>query len=361
MIRLQPHNWIGHPKVETIGILCVPFFCVAILFFIPASFIQSDTMPEFMWLFLVVFVDVGHVYSTIYRTYVDKTLISKHKNLFLGLPILLLVISVLIHSISSILFWRCLAYFAVYHFIRQQYGFLKIYSRNTTYSNFKNKIDAFTIYSVTVLPIVYWHFSPDRNFSWFLKGDFLIISNTSFFQAFTITLFFLIFAIYLLSEIRASIHLKTINLQKNGIVIGTALSWYIGIIYFNSDFVFTLLNVVCHGIPYMALVWIHGKKTHAKNTSIGFLKIVYGRFSLLIFLLPLLIFAYVEEGFWDAFVWNEHNSVFTIFKYINHTMPKSVLNIIVPLLALPQLFHYVIDGFIWKMKHDKFEWTKIFG
>jgi hypothetical protein len=359
MIKLQQHNWIGNSKVESIGILSIPFLCVAILFFIPNSFFQSDTMPEFMWLFLVVFIDVGHVYSTIYRTYVDKPLINKHRNLFFGLPILLLVVSILLHTISSMLFWRCLAYFAVYHFIRQQYGFLKIYSRKNTYSKIKNRIDAFTIYGVTILPILYWHFSPDRNFSWFLKGDFILTATSLHLLNTIIALFFLIVVVYLISEIHYSMQSRAINFQKNAIVIGTALSWYVGIIHFNSDFVFTFLNVVCHGIPYMALVWIHGKKTYSKNSSTSFLKLVYGRFSLLIFLLPLIIFAYVEEGFWDALVWNEHNSVFTIFKNISHSLSKNILNIVVPLLALPQLFHYVIDGFIWKIRNDKFEWTKI--
>jgi hypothetical protein len=360
-MKLQQHNWIGHPKVESIGVLSIPFLCVAILFFIPSSFLQSDSMPEFMWLFLVVFIDVGHVYSTIYRTYVDKPLINKHRNLFFGLPILLLVLSILLHTISSMLFWRCLAYFAVYHFIRQQYGFLKIYSRKNAYTKIKNQIDSFTIYSVTILPVAYWHFSSERNFSWFLKGDFIVSESSSYLPSIIIALFFLVLIAYLISEIQTSIQVKAINFQKNCIVIGTALSWYIGIIYFNSDFVFTFLNVVCHGVPYMSLVWIHGKKTYSKNTSTSFLKLVYGRFSLLIFLLPLVIFAYVEEGIWDAFVWNEHNSVFTIFKNISHTLSKNILNIVVPLLALPQLFHYVIDGFIWKIRLDKFEWTKILG
>jgi hypothetical protein len=359
MIKLQQHNWISNSKVESIGILSIPFLCVAILFLIPSTFIKSDTMPEFTWLFLVVFIDVGHVYSTIYRTYVDKPLINKHRNLFFGLPILLLVVSIMLHTISSMLFWRCLAYFAVYHFIRQQYGFLKIYSRKNTYSKIKQRIDAFTIYSVTILPIVYWHFSPDRNFDWFLKGDFIVSTNTSHLPYIINALFFFVLIVYLISEIQSSIHNKFINFQKNCIVLGTALSWYIGIIYFNSDFVFTFLNVVCHGVPYMTLVWIHGKKTYSKSTSTSFLKLVYGRFSLLIFLLPLVVFAYVEEGFWDAFVWNEHNSVFTIFKNISHSLSKNILNIVVPLLALPQLFHYVIDGFIWKIRNDKFEWTKI--
>ncbi|MES2512754.1 MAG: hypothetical protein V4580_01365 [Bacteroidota bacterium] len=359
MIQLQPHNWIGHSKVEAIGILSIPFMCTVILFFLPSSFLRSDNIPEFLWLFLVVFVDVGHVYSTLYRTYADKAIVNKHRHLFFGLPLILLILSVMLHSVSHLLFWRCLAYFAVYHFIRQQYGFLKIYSRKSDYSKTKRIIDTLTIYSATALPVLYWHFSPDRNFSWFLKGDFLLASTSIIIPNVIIGLFWFMMAIYSISEFYIIFKTKFFNVQKNSIVLGTALSWYLGIIYFNSDFVFTFLNIICHGIPYMSLVWIHGKKTYATKPAPSFLKIVYGRFSILLFLLPLLLFAYVEESFWDAFVWNEHSSLLLGFKNFHLALSKNVLNIVVPLLALPQLFHYVIDGFIWKLKQDKFEWTSI--
>ncbi len=359
MIKKLQHNWIGKPVMETIGILGIPFLCSLSLFFIPASVLQTEEIPEFMWLFLVVFIDVGHVYSTMYRTYVDKELVTKNKNLFFGLPLLLLVLSILLHSISGLLFWRLLAYMAVYHFIRQQYGFLKIYSRKNNYSKLKQRTDAFTIYAVTILPVLYWHFSNNRNFTWFIKGDFYLMNFDPLISQIIVFVFWLVIALYAISEIKETLSSGKLNVQKNSVVIGTALSWYIGIIYFNSDLVFTFLNVVCHGIPYMALVWIHGKKSNATKEKTGFLKIIYGRFSLVLFLIPLLLFAYIEEGFWDTFVWNEHGAVFFSFKNSSVSLSKTFLNIVVPLLSLPQLFHYVIDGFIWKIRNDKFEWTKI--
>jgi hypothetical protein len=35
------------------------------------------------------------------------------------------------------------------------------------------------------------------------------------------------------------------------------------------------------------------------------------------------------------------------------------LKIIVPLLSVPQITHYVIDGFIWKMRKDQYNWRDI--
>lgn len=359
MISAQPHNWIGNPKMEIAGILAIPFLCCLSLFFIPVPVLQSNDIPEVMWLFLVVFIDVAHVYSTMYRTYADKQLVNKHKNLFFGLPLLLLLLSIILHSINGLLFWRALAYLAVYHFIRQQYGFMKLYSRKNNYSKTKQRIDAITIYSVTILPVLFWHFSNNRNFTWFIKGDFYLMDLHPRVSQLIVGLFWMVVLVYIISEIAESIKSKHTNLQKNAIVIGTALSWYMGIVYFNSDMVFTFLNIVCHGIPYMALVWVHGKKSNASKTHNNFLKIIYGRFSLLLFLLPILLFAYTEEGLWDLFVWNEHGTVFFSSGDSEFSLSKGLLNIVVPLLSLPQLFHYVIDGFIWKIRNDKFEWTRI--
>ena len=355
----QKHNWIGKPAVETLCILLLPFFCCLLIFFLPNSIIDTDILPDFAWLILVVFIDVGHVYSTFYRTYTDKSLVLKYKNLFFGLPLLLLMASILLHSVNGMLFWRCLAYMAVFHFIRQQYGFLRIYSRKNNYPAYKLRFDAFTIYSITLLPVLFWHFAGDRNFNWFLKGDFFQFGASTLLPTLIIVLFWTIIALYILSEALFFIRTREINLQKNAIISGTALSWYIGIVLFNSDIVFTLLNIICHGIPYMALVWIHGKKANSGSGSATFLKIIYGRFSFLLFLLPLLVMALLEEGLWDTFVWKEHSGLFNWLHFREFLVPKSVLNILVPLLALPQLFHYVIDGHIWKLKKDKFEWTKI--
>ncbi len=45
-------------------------------------------------------------------------------------PLLGWLAFVALYSLGSMVFWRVLAYLAVFHFIRQQYGFMMIYRRN---------------------------------------------------------------------------------------------------------------------------------------------------------------------------------------------------------------------------------------
>lgn len=127
-------------------------------------------------------------------------------------------------------------------------------------------------------------------------------------------------------------------------------SWYIGIVLFDNDLVFTVLNVVAHGIPYMALVWID---IHQRKNKIGgFSKIVLRKNGWIIFLIVIVLLAFTEEGLWDATHWREHRSFFSFFYQIPQQFSFNNLAFLLPLLALPQITHYVLDGFIWRKGFD---------
>jgi hypothetical protein len=157
---------------------------------------------------------------------------------------------------------------------------------------------------------------------------------------------------WLMKEIISWVKMKQVNIPKFLVVSGTAFSWYGGIIYFNGDLAFTLLNVVSHGIPYMALIWIYGKKNY-RSTQSRFLKLVFSKYGLIIFLGLLFVLAFLEEGLWDITVWRERGQLFGNTMLNVPPMDKTILAFIVPLLALPQITHYILDGFIWRIKKDK--------
>jgi hypothetical protein len=63
----------------------------------------------------------------------------------------------------------------------------------------------------------------------------------------------------------------------------------------------------------------------------------------LVFLATLWALAYVEELFWHRGVWHDKQWLF------GGDWDWGKLKMwLVPLLALPQLTHYVLDGFIWR-------------
>jgi hypothetical protein len=169
---------------------------------------------------------------------------------------------------------------------------------------------------------------------------------------------------YVTREITHALGGGTLNVPKNAVLLGTALSWYVGIVHFDGDLIFTVTNVVSHGIPYMALVWLYGERQRVRPDRPLILgrwsyRVFFSRFSAPIFVGLLLLLAYVEEGLWSGLVWREHLDVFGGLSALPTITARDTLTWLVPLLTLPQLTHYVLDGFIWKIKDSGANWQKV--
>lgn len=330
--------WIHKAKTDSLFILLPSFMVVAIVFLFQNQLHQIEKNYSFYtWLFLIVFIDVAHVYATLFKTYFVTSEFQKRKKLLIGLPILCFLIGVFLFSFGSAIFWSVLAYIAVFHFIRQQYGFMRLYARNE--SKKWAWIDNLIIYTATVYPMLYWFLSAQRNFNWFVTNEFLRFENPILITILS-WIYGLIVIFYIIRTSYLSLKTNTFNIPKNAIIVGTFMSWYFGIVYFDNDLVFTLLNVVSHGIPYIALVYLKeiDNKPTAELNELHYFK----HFKGLIFFLAILIFiAFSEEYLWEILVWNEQFSGTT----------KDFSNwyfLVVPLLTVPQFTHYLLDGFIWK-------------
>jgi len=340
MAEIKRH-WLHNPWQE-IFLIMAPAILPVFLVIAFSDYFQSHEVSTGWWILLVLCVDVGHVYSTLFRLYWDPKSYSAYGKLLIAIPVTGFAAGFALHLYEPAFFWRILAYFAAFHFVRQQYGFMRLYSRHEQKLKWSRLIDALAIYNATLYPLLYWHVHATGKLAWFIKGDFVNLHLNEVFPFITY-LYWAIVIVYAAKEIYLS--WRDINVPKNLIVFGTYLSWYVGIVFYQTDLIFTLLNVVAHGIPYMALIWLYGKKKKPSNFSFN----VKG---LAIFAAVLLSLAYVEEFMWDGFVWNDHPEIFPSFVSTVSPQHSMLLSGIVALLVLPQLTHYVLDGFIWRFSKD---------
>lgn len=356
--------WIHSARLDVPFILAPPFVVLGLVALFPRWFGPTAVLSEVHWLVLVLLIDVAHVYSTIYRTYLDRDAIKHYRFELVWLPAMAFILMVLLHTVSMVWFWRCLAYLAVFHFVRQQYGFLRLYARREALPSWKRRLDTITIYSATIAPLLFWHFSYPREFDWFVDDD-MIGSDKPGLASVVLGCYGVVLASYVLSEVVRVCRGEGVNWPKNLLVAGTALSWYLGIVHFNGDVTFTLFNVVSHGIPYMALVWAFGRKKRERSeTGSRFVRFFFSMGAVPIYVLALFVLAYLEEGLWNTLVWREHAALFGPFSMLPKINSHSILSFVVPLLALPQVTHYIIDAFIWRMRPaaDKDGWRQvIFG
>lgn len=332
--------WIHKAKTDWLFIIGPAFFVLAVIFIFQDYIVEIENKYSFYtWLFLIVFIDVAHVYATLFKTYFVKEEFQKDKKRLIILPIICFTTGLILFSFGSLVFWSFLAYVAVFHFIRQQYGFMRLYARNEQKTRLSVAIDNLAIYVSTIYPMLFWFFSPKRQFNWFVENEFFHFENQQILNI-LFWLYIEIFVVYILYTLISSIKNKFFNIPKNAIILGTALSWYFGIVYFNDDLIFTLLNVVSHGIPYIALVYFREVEKR-RNSNAGIFSFLKSYNAIFIYVAILLLIAFTEEFFWEFFVWNENISI-SSFDFSGWQF------LLVPLLSVPQFTHYLLDGFIWK-------------
>jgi hypothetical protein len=339
VIQAQENHWLVKKNFDLTWIISPSFivsFVVILLHLLNAA---PDEVSPFSWLILVVFIDVSHVWSTLFRTYlnVEKRKLYA-KELFLA-PLFAYFVGVVLHSFGTIVFWRFLAYLAVFHFIRQQYGIYSLYYLK----NFKNRVPLFnkvTIYGATVIPVLIWHCEGQQSFNWFLNGDFLFLPSplmATFLKTFGAILYLSFFLKDVLVE------KKSLLSATNLFLMGTILSWWCSIVWIKTDWAFSATNIVSHGVPYFALVYAKDMKQKEK---LFWPK----KAPVLMMFLMLFGIGYVEEASWAHFIWQENMSVFPSFLKGTSIGDSALLALLVPLLSLPQFTHYILDGFIWRNK-----------
>jgi hypothetical protein len=304
--------------------------------------IINEESPDWTWVSAVLLIDVAHVWSTSFRVYFDKQELKRRIWLYTLVPIFGYALGVALYSEGELTFWRALAIVAVFHFVRQQYGWVNLYRRKLgETANWTWWIDTAAIYLASIYPLAFWMTRLPRNFEWFVKDDFFSI------PAFVETVLFPLYVLALIAYFGKSIYLYLttgfLNIGKDIVVATTAICWYVGIVVFNSDYAFTVTNVIIHGVPYFGLIYVYTRFRRETNGR------VYRAMShnWLIFLATLWAIAYVEELFWHRGVWHERQWLFG-----GDWDWRTAKMYLVPLLAVPQLTHYVLDGFIWKRKNN---------
>ncbi|MEM7313126.1 MAG: hypothetical protein AAF497_08225 [Planctomycetota bacterium] len=311
----------------------------------PLGLLNDDT-PDWLWIGAVLMIDVAHVYATGFRVYFDREELSRRPWLYGLTPLLAFLIGWAIYSESHMAFWRILAYLAVFHFVRQQYGWVALYRSRGKENHDKLGwwIDAAAIYLATLYPLLYWHAHLPRGFWWFLEGDFASLPITI--VTVLAPVYWAALATYAAHSIYRGVKRGQWNPGKDIVVATTAVCWYIGIVSFNSDYAFTVTNVITHGLPYMVLVYWYQAKKQATGENTANVSKSYSR--LAIFLAVVWILAYFEELAWDCGYWHERSWLFG-----QQWQLGRLESALAPLLAVPQITHYVLDGFIWRRRENK--------
>lgn len=335
-----PGPWLFSAPIDLCVFLGSALLSLFALWIGAQAGVLHDDTPDWAWVPAVLLIDVAHVHATWFRVYLAPGEFHRRPWLYSLVPLIALVLGVALYSEGEQLFWRVLAYIAVFHFVRQQYGWVALYRRRLNERDaFGQWVDSATIYAATLYPLLYWHTHLPRQFWWFLPNDFT--SLPVLVDTVARPLYWLLMLTYTVKSAYTWLIQHHGNPGKDIVIVTTAGCWYVGIVSFNSDYAFTVTNVIIHGVPYFALVYWYSRTHYQHNATPAF------SFNLVRnpawFLCSLWALAYIEELLWERSLWHERSWLFgtpwstTEFAFV-----------LVPLLALPQMTHYVLDGFLWR-------------
>ena len=337
-----PRRWLHSPAYD-LGLFVAPGLVAAAL---ALALWAADPTPRGvgpgLWIVAVLLVDVAHVYASLYRTYLDPVARRIHRRRLIAAPLLCAWFGLLLHLESPLLFWGVLAYIAIFHFIKQHLGFALLYVRAAGEGPRDRRLVAAALWAGTLAPVLYWHANLPREFAWFVDGDLLAgapawLGDLALAAELPVLAAFLLRRLYLAARGRGSGPMIPL------LVLTPALTWHLGIVWLDDDRVFTLTNVLFHGVPYLALVWLTGGRTwvRARLPAAGPLALLAAFYGLLVAL------AFAEECLWDRLVWHERPGLFGGGDPLD--LPPLAAALVTALLAVPQATHYLLDRWIWRV------------
>ncbi|MGC4086489.1 MAG: hypothetical protein QM756_01070 [Polyangiaceae bacterium] len=302
-----------------------------------------QALPDGAWLLLVLAVDVAHVHATWFRTYLDGAELKRRPWRYALAPCLAYALGVWAYAHGALTFWRALAYLAVFHFVRQQVGWVALYRARAGAANgrWERVVDEAAVYAATLYPLLVWHTQPQKEFSWFVTGDFVALSAGPW-LSFAEAVWLAALGIFFGRELWRAVRQRRLALGKALVVASTALTWHVGIVEAQSDFLFTATNVIPHGVPYAWLLFAYTRERayEAPRWSAG--HVAAAGFAA--FTAVLVGFAFCEQWAWDRFVEHDRGWLFGEGPLLS----PALLAWLVPLLALPQATHYLLDAVLWR-------------
>lgn len=299
------------------------FAFIAIAYFTLTS--PNPTTFAIIFFLLPTLIDTGHVYLSFWRV-IWKPL--KEKWLYMLLFFLVFLASFLWMIFKSPGFWSLLLYFTIYHHIRQYYGITRWYQKkNSRFCQLTN----FFLYTLTLLPVVAFHFR-NVSISLYSKED-LFVFPSPYLYTITKNLYFLFLFLYLFFEIYIYFNVKKEINRISSIIFPALLH---GICFLKGDNISTIIFplLITHGLSYFWIIALNIKKTSPIKTFQSWKTALFAS-----------CFIMLIGGGLESLLDLAVNDYDYLSK--NSDLHKSIL---LAFIVTPNLWHYIVDGIVWKSK-----------
>ncbi len=353
-IKSQPwiHSWYG----DSLGFFAVPifFFILACLKLPPFNGLSRSDLTSLIYTVLIL--DWGHIFAQWYRIFLNPLESRKSKYIYtLSYFILIpLVAFLMLFIVDQPYVESFLVYFVIYHFIRQHFGFIRIYSKmDGSKTQIESIFESLFIYLSMWTPVIFWHIEfPYDTYYWVLH--FIKLPWASDLFWFSFVLYMISFLFYVFFEFKRFKKNKVFNLPKNLAIFTAALGWGAVSIFKDVPVLIFFTVVLTHDLSYMVLIWFIGRRDE---------KIIHNRIrwksfwsvpGSLFYLLGILIISRLVVGIHAELVFDFNKSYFLIGTLFNDLTNDSqwLIKLGWAIFFVTQGHHYFIDRYLWKKEKD---------
>lgn len=324
------------PKIDLLAFCSfIPIYFLFLLID-KTQVIQLPKNPPFLFLLWGwIIVDGSHVYSSLLVTYGDKDMYRQLKTYMWGIPLVIMVTAFTLSYIGKAqYFYYLLAYSAMIHFIRQEFGWMKIASKlDSSTPKWLYYTDVCTSYSMTILPLL-WAIRDTVVAQWYRPGD--VFGVPLVVAEWALKCFWPIVSVFLLANAYHTFKTKTFNSSKMLVFLNTLFGWYIAKTFTTNPYLAGWFFIFHHGLPYYFIVF----KTERVSSQYNWVKSI-GKFKFPIMYLGCVLVFYL-------FLMAHSGNSFVYALKKSHPIFFSLVYCI---SIMPQLTHFILDGMIWKKKY----------
>lgn len=357
--KSQP--WLFNPVSDFAGILALPL----ILCFTLLILERSAAVALFQSLFFyILIVDFGHIFAQWFRIFSNPMETRKSKTRYICFCVsTYFVIGAILMAPTLEAVRSFTIYLVIWHFVKQQYGYIRIYSRTDgPKSKVVERLEKFFIQASMFYPVFYSHYRPElKGFYW--ESGYIHIPEgpgsvvNALFAASVIGAG----CFYCYHEYKRSKKNAMFNWPKNLALLGGLLGWNLAVFMSrgNSTIFFTV--VLVHDMTYIMMVWLTGRRDRKLQTAdsnpkewqewlrwtspLGF---VWYFFTLnLVGLIVICAYYQIEKGHlaYEVFFGD-------FFSALPSLKDTAFSGFGTSIFFTTQVTHYVMDGYLWKKEKD---------
>ena len=322
-----------------------------------ALMLHKDHVPLSAHFCLVIATDVAHVWGTAFRTYLDRRELLRRPWLYLLCPPAAFLGSFTLHYVGSPqIFWTAMSYYAMYHFVKQDFGLVALFVARAGVRPSKHQmtLEKYTVYAAAAFPVLIWHAQPTEAFRWFNGGEQFVFTTPASAVRPLLALYVLAACHYVFWEVWFNRHGRPVNWGKLFVMAGTWVTWGLGTLCDKEVLTLAWLNLF-HGIPFMVMVGVYCRKRWAAlppSACTDRVVVLLTR-QWYLFVPCLISLALVEDVLWDVFVWQDYVPRLwdRYFYTVEGELPELDAfwtSVATAALSVPQIVHYILDGYIWR-------------